>query len=96
MPVAVGADGAGAARRGHVLIIYTEWTDVKTFRTVIFMDDCQPVGLIEIAERLGVQRNTVDVWRQRGVLPEPEWTVGGRPAWNWPTIAEWARDSGRL
>lgn len=58
--------------------------------------DCQPVGLIEIADRLGVQRNTVDVWRQRGVLPDPDWTVGGRPAWNWPTIEQWARDSGRL
>lgn len=60
------------------------------------MENCDPVGLIEIADRLGVQRNTADVWRQRGLLPEPDWTVGGRPAWNWPTVEKWARDSGRL
>lgn len=54
------------------------------------------MGLVEIASRLGVQRNTVDVWRQRCLLPEPDWTVGGRPAWNWSTIDEWARASGRL
>lgn len=58
--------------------------------------DCDPVGLIEIAARLGVQRNTVDVWRQRDLLPQPDWTVGGRPAWNWPTIRSWAEQTGRL
>jgi hypothetical protein len=54
-----------------------------------------PVGLLEIAERLGVTRNTVDQWRARHLLPSPEWTVGGRPAWNWPTIIGWARETGR-
>jgi excisionase family DNA binding protein len=57
--------------------------------------DTEPVGLAEIAERLGVTRSTVDQWRHRGVLPEPRWTVGGRPAWDWTTIAEWAKDTGR-
>lgn len=55
-----------------------------------------PVGLAEIAERLGVARSTVDQWRTRGVLPEPSWTVGGRPAWEWDTVEQWARDTGRL
>jgi len=54
------------------------------------------VGLAEIAERLGVQRRTVDRWRERGVLPDPTWTVGGRPAWEWSTIEAWARATGRL
>lgn len=58
--------------------------------------ECDPVGLIEIAARLAVQRNTVDVWRQRDLLPKPDWTVGGRPAWNWPTIEGWAKGTGRL
>lgn len=55
-----------------------------------------PVGLAEIADRLGVQRQTVDTWRHRGLLPEPRWTVGGRPAWDWPTIRAWAERTGRL
>jgi predicted DNA-binding transcriptional regulator AlpA len=55
-----------------------------------------PVGILEIAERLGVKRATVDQWLQRGLLPPPEWTVGGRPAWDWRTIRRWAVESGRM
>lgn len=54
-----------------------------------------PVGLAEIAERLGVARSTVDQWRQRRLLPNPQWTVGGRPAWDWPVIDAWATATGR-
>lgn len=57
---------------------------------------CEPVGLVEIAERLGVRKETAHVWRTRGVMPEPTWTVGGRPAWNWPDVEAWARETGRL
>lgn len=55
-----------------------------------------PVGLMEIADRLGVDRKTPVRWRQRGVFPEPRWTVSGAPAWNWPDIEEWARKTGRI
>jgi predicted DNA-binding transcriptional regulator AlpA len=54
-----------------------------------------PVGIVEIADRLRVSRNTVDQWRHRGLLPDPLWTVGGRPAWSWDDIAEWAEQTGR-
>jgi hypothetical protein len=55
------------------------------------------VGLAEIAERLKVQRPTADQWRARGVLPDPlPGTVGGRPAWRWKAIADWARQTGRM
>lgn len=51
---------------------------------------CDPVGAVEIAARLGVKRGTVDVWRQRAIgFPEPRWTVGGRPAWDWPDVEAW-------
>lgn len=55
-----------------------------------------PVGIPEIAAKLGVRRPTVDQWIQRNLLPEPDWTVGGRPAWNWPTIRRWAEETGRI
>jgi len=55
------------------------------------------VGIPEIAEKLGVKRATVDVWRQRDVgFPEPTHTVGGRPAWIWSDVAAWAYHTGRL
>lgn len=55
-----------------------------------------PVGAVEIAARLGVARRTVDSWRQRDVgFPEPRWTVGGRPAWDWSDVKAWARSTGR-
>jgi len=56
-----------------------------------------PVGTVEIAERLHVSRSAVDAWRARHPeFPKPKWTVGGRPAWDWPDIEAWARATGRL
>lgn len=57
----------------------------------------EPVGTVEIAHRLDVTRKAVDQWRHRHTdFPQPVWTVGGRPAWNWPDIAAWATATGRL
>jgi predicted DNA-binding transcriptional regulator AlpA len=51
---------------------------------------CDPVGAVEIASRLGVARATVDQWRQRHPdFPAPRWLVGGRPCWNWDDITPW-------
>ncbi len=55
-----------------------------------------PVGALEIAQRLGVRKQTVHVWRQRGVLPPPRWTVSGNPAWEWSEVEQWAQATGRL
>lgn len=60
------------------------------------MDLIDPVGLVEIAARLSVRRETADTWRHRGVLPEPVCEVGGRPCWDWPDVERWARETGRL
>lgn len=57
---------------------------------------CDPVGAVEIAERLGVAHDTVAKWRTRELLPEPTWTVHGRPAWEWAVIVQWATATGRL
>lgn len=59
-------------------------------------DGLDPVGIVEIAERLKVKRATVDQWLQRELLPEASWRVGGRPAWPWQTIHDWADATGRL
>lgn len=47
---------------------------------------CDPVGELEIAERLGVKPGTVRQWKWRGHLPDPRWTVSGRDAWHWPDV----------
>ena len=60
------------------------------------MTKLDEVGEREIALRLGVQRNTVNIWRKRGLLPSPEWEVSGSPAWDWESIREWAAKTGRL
>lgn len=57
---------------------------------------CDPVGIVEIAERLDVQRATVDKWRTRGLLPEPWLVISGTPIWEWNEIGAWAQVTGRL
>ena len=60
------------------------------------------VGPGEIATRLKVKRNTVIQWKQRSLLPEPDFTVEGGgwakriPLWDWRTIRAWALETGRL
>jgi hypothetical protein len=54
------------------------------------------VGQKEIAEQLRVAPNTVHQWGKRGLLPAPEGTVGGDPAWHLSTIEAWARQTGRV
>jgi hypothetical protein len=56
-----------------------------------------PVGYVEIAARLGVEHGTVKKWQQRGLLPEPMWTVSGGPCFDfWRKIYPWAIETGRL
>jgi predicted DNA-binding transcriptional regulator AlpA len=56
-----------------------------------------PVGTVEIAQRLGVTRSAVDQWRARSVgFPAPSWTVGGRPAWDWQAVHAWAKETERV
>lgn len=56
----------------------------------------EPVGLSEIAFRLGVAPQTAKQWRLRGALPASKWTVSGNPAWAWSDVQRWARKTGRL
>jgi hypothetical protein len=54
--------------------------------------ECDPVGIADIADRLGVPRGTVKIWHHRGKLPPSRWVVSGRPCWDWPRdVAAWAK-----
>lgn len=56
-----------------------------------------PVGVIEIAKRLGVLDRSVHKMIQRGRLPEPDYaSVNGSRAWDWWTILWWAGETRRL
>ena len=49
-----------------------------------------------IAVRLNVTRDTVQKWRTRNVLPDPDYPQLANPLWDWETIREWAEQTGRL
>lgn len=57
--------------------------------------DDDVVDLRGIADLLVVSRTTPSVWRQRGVLPDPDFPELQRPLWKRDTIITWARNSGR-
>lgn len=59
--------------------------------------NADPVGLADLAKRLGVQRQTAKDWKQRGLLPAPRWYASDAPLWDWDAdIEPWARKTGRL
>jgi hypothetical protein len=54
------------------------------------------VDLRLIADRLVVPVDTVNKWRHRGVLPDPDYPQLRNPTWNWETIRQWAEETGRM
>lgn len=75
--------------------------DAKTYPTVApshtLVRMADPVGVIEIAQRLDVQDRTVHMWLYRGLLPPAEYdSINGSRAWEWTTILRWAGDTGRI
>jgi len=56
-----------------------------------------PVGVLEMAKRLGIQDRSVHMIRRRGQLPRPDYEqVNGSRAWEWSTILWWAGETDRL
>ena len=55
------------------------------------------MGLADIAERLGLRRQTIAVWRLRHHdFPKPRWEVSGWPAWDWGyDVIPWLQKTGR-
>lgn len=61
-----------------------------------------PVGVDEIAVRLGVTKTTVTAWRQRSKtwtrvprFPAPAGKISGRDWWWFAHVLEWAEQAGR-
>jgi hypothetical protein len=55
------------------------------------------VGAAEIADRLGVARQMIHIWRQRHPdFPAPVAQLQQAMVWNWPDVERWARATGRL
>lgn len=54
------------------------------------------VGLIEIAQRAGVQRPVVSMWRTRHVdFPRPVKELHVGPVFWWPEVQSWLKQTGR-
>lgn len=61
------------------------------------MAECDPVGIPDIAERLGVAATTPHQWKTRGLLPAPDYTISGIVlAWDWRKVLRWAGLNGRI
>lgn len=57
---------------------------------------CDVVGPKAIAERTGVQVNTVHMWRKRNVMPAARWTESDVPLWCWTEdIVPWLQGDPR-
>ena len=55
-----------------------------------------PVGIADIAGRLGRPRQTVKQWNGRGWLPPPKWHASGLPLWEWREVERHLRKTGRI
>lgn len=53
------------------------------------------LGHGEIASLYGVERQTSQLWKTRGVLGEPDVVISGNPYWLLPTVLGLAEDGTR-
>lgn len=45
--------------------------------------------LKDLADRIGVEYNTIRQWKNRGRLPKPTYHIGQSPAWSGKPIEDW-------
>lgn len=53
------------------------------------------LGHAEVAFLYGVERQTSQLWKTRGVLGEPDAVISGNPYWLLPTVLKLAQDGAR-
>lgn len=52
----------------------------------------RPPGLLDpkgVSELTGLAITTIHMYRSRGVLPDPDFQLGGGPVWKQATIERW-------
>jgi len=54
---------------------------------------CRPLSMDDVADWLGVAPQTIRVWRVRGRMLPPTWTVGHSPLWCRHDLARWNADT---
>lgn len=65
--------------------------------TGMMTSNADPVGVLEIAKRLGVRDRTVHMWLYRQIVPAPDYeSVNGCRAWEWETVLKWAGETGHV
>lgn len=69
-----------------------EWESLSSYDD----DVTELMGPDEVADLLQVQRNTIAVWRHRGLMPAPAVVLSSLPIWRRGDILEWAERTGRL
>lgn len=58
-------------------------------------EDCDPVGIVDIAERAGVSKSAVRMWiYRRSDFPPEAGRVNADRWWHWPDVDAWLRDNG--
>lgn len=52
--------------------------------------DCDPVGIVDIAQRAGVTKAAVRMWiYRRADFPPPDGLVNADRWWHWPRVQAW-------
>lgn len=76
---------------------YREFDEAVPELPAGFGDCGDPVGALEISQRLGVQDRSVHMIGRRGQMPKPDYEqINGSRAWEWSTILWWAGETDRL
>lgn len=87
--VTVYVEGATAIDAAHTAIDQLERLDVSVCHV-----DCDLVDASEIASRLGVTRQAVQLWatgKRGSSFPHPVGSPGGKRIWTWGEVVAWAR-----
>lgn len=56
----------------------------------------EQLSRLAVAERLGLQPKTLDTYRRRGIMPEPDGMIGRSPWWYSDTITSWDKKRRKL
>jgi predicted DNA-binding transcriptional regulator AlpA len=68
----------------------------STFSVVQIDSRTELVIAVDVAKRLGMSPQRVNVLATRPGFPKPLGKLGRSSVWRWSTVERWARDTGRL